>query len=85
MPTLSDAETIERFLSLKRDCLENPVFLEMLDEVEQDIKNSVITSPEIATEAHYELKALQRLRGKLTAIEVSYEGILRREQDSQSY
>lgn len=83
--TSLDEGFVEKFLALKRDCLENPVFLELLEEVEQDIKNSVITSPDSAVDAHYELKALERLRGKLTTVEVNYEGVLRREQDSQSY
>lgn len=75
-----DQVVIERYHSLKQDCLENPVFQSLLDQVKQDILASVTGSPEAAVAAHYELKALERLRGKLTSTEINYEDVIRREQ-----
>lgn len=80
-----DEQTVERYLSLKKECLGNPVFQQLLDDVEQDILAGVKQSPEMATAAHYELLALERLRGKLKTVEVSYEEVMRREQESPTY
>lgn len=76
--SLDDQEVIERYHSLKQDCLENPVFQSLLEQVKQDILASVTGSPDAAVAAHYELKALERLRGKLTATEIDYEDVIRR-------
>ncbi|HCQ8226517.1 TPA: hypothetical protein OMD56_003856 [Klebsiella variicola] len=85
---MNDNEVLMKFESLRSECLNNPVFREILLQVEQNIISGVKTSPEEAVIAHYEYQALQRIKGKINALRFSaaeQENILSKPIDESDY
>lgn len=68
---MNDNEVLKKFESLRSECLNNPVFKEILVQVEKNIISGIKTSPEEAVTAHYEYQALQRIIGKINALKFS--------------
>jgi len=65
---MTEKELFDKFQSLKRDCLDNPVFQALLVEVEDSILSGIKKSEKDAVLAHYEYLALQRILSKLQSI-----------------
>lgn len=70
---MNNNEVLKKFESLRSECLNNPVFKEILLQVEESIISGIKKSPEEAVNAHYEYQALQRIIGKINALKVSAE------------
>lgn len=68
---MNNNEVLQKFQSLRSECLSNPVFKEILQQVEENIISGIKTSPEDAVNAHYEYMALQRIIGKINALKFS--------------
>ncbi|WP_407568497.1 hypothetical protein [Pantoea sp. GABEPS69] len=70
---MNDNEVLKKFESLRSECLNNPVFKEILVQVEEDIMSGIKKSPDDAVISHYEYHALQRIIGKINALKFSAE------------
>lgn len=68
-----DQKSLDRYNELKSSCLDNEVFQQILDEVEQEIINKFKISPECAVDAHYEYQAYLRIIKKINGITISGE------------
>ena len=68
---MNDNEVLKKFESLRSECLNNPVFKEILVQVEEDIISGIKKSPDNAVISHYEYQALQRIIGKINALTFS--------------
>lgn len=65
---------IEQYGLLKTDFIENPLFSEILDEIELELFSKfkdAETQPELVS-IHNELKALKTIKGKINSIATHY-------------
>ncbi|MCG7387316.1 hypothetical protein [Pantoea sp. ACRSB] len=68
---MNDNEVQMKFESLRSEFLNNPVYEDIILQVEKDIFSGIKTSPEHAVIAHYEYQALQRILGKISTLKFS--------------
>lgn len=69
-----DAKTVVDYSKIKPFFVDEPeLFNEFIQQVEKDILDQTKQSPQLATEAHYEYLALQRVVGKFKDILFAHE------------
>lgn len=67
-----EQKVAQDYLSLKPIFDEESTMWSLLKDIEDEVKNTVINSPDKAIEAHYDLKALKRLKDKLESVRNLY-------------
>lgn len=67
-----EQKVVTDYLALKPIFEKESTMWTLLKEIEDGIKNEVVNSPEKAVEAHYDLKAIKRLRDKLEIVQNLY-------------
>ena len=67
-----EQKVAQDYLSLKPIFDEESTMWSLLKDIEDEVKSTVINSPDKAIEAHYDLKALKRLKDKLESVRNLY-------------